>query len=55
MGLDGPLGVFADAVLGKMIDVEAAEVAYHKAVNDALETQLIPSASNPELKSLLQA
>ena len=33
----------------------ASEVAYHKAVNDALETQLIPSASNPELKSLLQA
>jgi putative membrane protein len=32
----------------------ANEVAYHKAVNNALETQLIPSASNPELKSLLQ-
>ena len=30
------------------------EVAYHKTVNGALETQLIPSASNPELKSLLQ-
>ncbi len=30
------------------------EVAYHKAVNGALETLLIPSASNPELKSLLQ-
>lgn len=30
------------------------EVAYHKAVNGALETQLIPSASNAELKSLLQ-
>ncbi len=30
------------------------EVAYHKAVDKALETQLIPSASNPELKSLLQ-
>ncbi|MEH6951850.1 DUF4142 domain-containing protein [Nitrobacter sp. NHB1] len=30
------------------------EVAYHKAVDNALETQLIPSASNPELKSLLQ-
>jgi putative membrane protein len=30
------------------------EVAYHKAVNSALETQLIPSASNAELKSLLQ-
>jgi putative membrane protein len=32
----------------------ANEVAYHKAVNDALETQLIPSASNAELKGLLQ-
>ena len=32
----------------------ANEVAYHKAVNGALETQLIPSASNAELKSLLQ-
>jgi putative membrane protein len=30
------------------------EVAYHKTVNTALETQLIPSASNPELKNLLQ-
>jgi putative membrane protein len=30
------------------------EVAYHKAVNGALETQLIPSANNAELKSLLQ-
>ncbi|HKU05727.1 MAG TPA: DUF4142 domain-containing protein [Bradyrhizobium sp.] len=32
----------------------ANEVAYHKTVNTALETQLIPSATNPELKSLLQ-
>jgi putative membrane protein len=32
----------------------ANEIAYHKTVNGALETQLIPSASNPELKSLLQ-
>jgi putative membrane protein len=31
------------------------EVAYHKTVNNALETQLIPSAQNGELKSLLQA
>src|SRR6476620_5831749 len=30
------------------------EVAYHKAVNSALETQLIPSANNAELKNLLQ-
>jgi putative membrane protein len=32
----------------------ANEVAYHKTVNSALETLLIPSASNGELKSLLQ-
>jgi putative membrane protein len=30
------------------------EVAYHKEVDQALETTLIPSAQNPELKSLLQ-
>ena len=30
------------------------EVAYHQAVNGALATLLIPSASNPELKSLLE-
>ena len=32
----------------------ANEIAYHKAVGSALETQLIPSADNAELKSLLQ-
>jgi len=32
----------------------ANEVAYHKAVNGALETLLIPSAGNAELRSLLQ-
>lgn len=32
----------------------ANEVAYHKAVIGALETQLIPESSNAELKSLLQ-
>ena len=32
----------------------ANEVAYHKAVDSALETTLIPSAGNAELKSLLQ-
>jgi putative membrane protein len=32
----------------------ANEVAYHKTVNDALRNTLIPSASNAELKSLLQ-
>jgi putative membrane protein len=30
------------------------EVAYHQQVNKALENTLIPSASNPELKSLLE-
>lgn len=30
------------------------EVAYHKTVNGALQTVLIPSASNAELKDLLQ-
>ena len=30
------------------------EVAYHKMVNGALENTLIPSASNPELKALLE-
>ena len=30
------------------------EVAYHKEVNSALETLLIPSAKNAELKSLLE-
>jgi putative membrane protein len=32
----------------------ANEVAYHKAVDGALETLLIPSTSNAELKGLLQ-
>lgn len=32
----------------------ANEVAYHKAVIGALETQLIPASSNAELKGLLQ-
>jgi putative membrane protein len=32
----------------------ANEIAYHKAVIGALETQLIPSATNAELKGLLQ-
>jgi putative membrane protein len=30
------------------------EVAYHKTVNNALKSTLIPSAHNPELKSLLE-
>jgi putative membrane protein len=32
----------------------ANEVAFHKTVNAALSTTLIPDAQNPELKSLLQ-
>ena len=32
----------------------ANEVAYHKTVNNALSTQLIPASSNAELKSLLE-
>jgi putative membrane protein len=32
----------------------ANEIAYHKTVNGALETALIPSAQNGELKGLLQ-
>ena len=32
----------------------ANEVAYHKTVNGALESTLIPNAKNPELKSLLE-
>ena len=40
---------------GKAFDQAYAknEVAYHKTVNGALETTLIPSASNDELKDLL--
>jgi putative membrane protein len=32
----------------------ANEIAYHKAVDEALESTLIPSTNNAELKSLLQ-
>lgn len=41
---------------GAAFDREYAnnEVAYHKAVNGALDTVLIPNAKNGELKSLLQ-
>ena len=41
---------------GKAFDKAYAdnEVAYHKTVNGALETTLIPSSSNGELKSLLE-
>ncbi len=53
----------ADAELKKLAKLHGAafdrayvanEVAYHKTVNGALETTLIPSAQNGELKSLLQ-
>jgi putative membrane protein len=41
---------------GRAFDREYAnnEVAYHKTVNGALESTLIPSAKNGELKSLLE-
>ena len=41
---------------GKAFDKAYAdnEVAYHKTVNGALQSTLIPSASNAELKSLLE-
>ena len=37
MGLDGPLGVFVDAVTGKMMEIERAEVAYHVAMGATAE------------------
>jgi putative membrane protein len=45
-----------DALSGAEYDraYVANEVAYHATVNGALRDTLIPSASNPELKSLLQ-
>ena len=44
------------ALNGKAFDKAyvANEVAYHKTVNGALSTTLIPNAKNAELKSLLQ-
>ena len=44
------------ALKGKAFDKAyvANEVAYHKTVNGALSTVLIPNAQNAELKSLLQ-
>ena len=53
----------ADAMRAKLSHLSGAqfdrayidnEVAYHKSVNGALESTLIPSARNGELKSLLQ-
>jgi putative membrane protein len=53
----------ADATLKRLSHLKGAafdrayidnEVAYHKTVNGALETTLIPNARNAELKSLLQ-
>lgn len=37
MGLDGPLGVFVDAVTGKMMELERAEIAYHAALGAVVE------------------
>jgi putative membrane protein len=53
----------ADAERAKLAKLKGAafdreyvnnEVAYHKTVNGALQSTLIPSAHNPELKSLLE-
>ena len=53
----------ADAERKKLADLSVAafdkayvdnEVAYHKAVDDAVSKTLIPSAQNAELKTLLQ-
>ena len=53
----------ADAERAKLAKLKGAafdreylknEVAYHKTVNSALQSTLIPSASNAELKSLLE-
>jgi putative membrane protein len=53
----------ADATRQKLADLSGEafdkayvdnEVAYHKTVNTALSSTLIPDAQNPELKSLLQ-
>jgi putative membrane protein len=45
-----------DTLSGAAFDKAYAEheVAYHHQVNSALQTTLIPDATNPELKSLLQ-
>ena len=47
VSLEAPVPAFDKAYV-------ANEVAYHKAVDSALATTLIPNASNGELKSLLQ-
>lgn len=50
MGLDGPLGVFADAVLGKVLEIERAEVAYHRAIGARVEQPIgAVCVVNPEL------
>jgi putative membrane protein len=41
------------AKLGKLSGPAFDEVTYHQTVNNALQTTLIPSATNPELKDLL--
>lgn len=52
---DGKMAEYAK-LSGAAFDKSYAdnEVAYHKTVNGALESTLIPSAQNPELKSLLE-
>ena len=62
-GTSSALSTQADATLKRLAALDGAafdrayvdnEIAYHKTVNGALETQLIPSAHNGELKSLLE-
>jgi GNAT superfamily N-acetyltransferase len=40
LALDGPLRVFVDAVTGKMIELERAEVTYHQAMGATVERGL---------------
>jgi putative membrane protein len=62
-GPGADLGVLVGGIVATMAALEGSafdkayvdnEVAYHKTVDGALETTLIPDASNGELKSLLQ-
>jgi len=62
-GTSSALSSQADATLKRLAALDGAafdrayvdnEIAYHKTVNGALESQLIPSAQNGELKSLLE-
>ena len=51
MGLDGPLGSFAEAALSKVFEVDRAEVAYHEAlgarVDQAIGAVCVANAALP--------